>query len=208
MNFNRSVLHPKYFTVKEWKKFDKYAEIDKIGNDCQFINFNTQYKESFESITTQEILLQKFEIILIDYKPKKYLRNKGNYFDLDGIERTDPKPTKKEIAVKVGKIIYKNANMKNFNKGMKVFDQGLKSFTDSINAFTKELGHDNNTKLWSNKKSNVQIWNKTKSAKTKNIPLWPERNKPKRRRRKSKSKEWDQRENNLERLMGKRKFKL
>ena len=155
MRINRSVLHPKYFTCKEWNRFDKVAE-----------------RENGIDITFQEILLKKYDVILTDYKPSKFLRNKGSYFDLEGRERKDPKPTKKELAVKVGKIIYKNANMKNFNKGMKVFDQGLKSFTDSIDAFTKELGHDNNVKLWSDKKSSVKIWSdkpKNKHTKKKRV---------------------------------------
>ena len=46
--------YKKYFTVKEWKRFDQWAErID--GND----------------ITAQEIMLQKYDIILTDWKTKR-----------------------------------------------------------------------------------------------------------------------------------------
>ena len=46
--------YKKYFTVKEWKRFDQWAErID--GND----------------VTAQEIMLQKYDIILTDWKTKR-----------------------------------------------------------------------------------------------------------------------------------------
>ena len=174
MRTYRSVLHPKYFTVKEWNRFDKVVE-----------------RENGIDITAQEVILKKYEVILTDYKPRKHLRNKDYYFDFDGIERTDPSLTKKELAVKIGKVLYKNANMKNFNKGMKVFDQGLKSFTDSIDSFTKELGHDNNVKLWSDKKPNnpsVKIWS----------------DKPKNKHTKKKRVRKTRGQKNLERIFGKK----
>lgn len=181
MRINRSILNPKYFTCKEWRRFNKVVERED-GND----------------ITAQEILLKKYDVILTDYKVKPRINNKDYYFDLNGIERIDPSLTKKELALKIGKVIYKNANMNNFNKGMKIFNEGMKNFNDSISAVTKELG--NNTK------SQNKLWSK----KTKQTPIWSEQ-KPKRRykKRKSVQKDWDQRERNLERLFGKRrKFKL
>lgn len=173
MRISRSILTPKYFTCKEWARFNKIVEREN-GND----------------ITAQEVLLQKYEIILTDYKPRKRISNKDHYLDLNGIEKTDPNLTKKEIAVKIGRVIYKNANMKNFNKGMKIFNEGVKSFNDSISAVTKELGHDENTK------NKVKLW----SNNTKSIPLWSE----KKTKRKSKSKRLNQHQKNLEKLFGKR----
>ena len=46
--------YQKFYTVKEWKRFDRVAEREN-GND----------------ITFQEIMLKKYEIILTDYKTKK-----------------------------------------------------------------------------------------------------------------------------------------
>ena len=46
--------YTKYYTVKEWKKFDKVAE-----------------RENGIDITFQEILLKKYDVILTDYKTKK-----------------------------------------------------------------------------------------------------------------------------------------
>lgn len=46
--------YKKEYTVKEWKKFDKYAE-----------------RENGIDITFQEILLKKYDVILTDYKTKK-----------------------------------------------------------------------------------------------------------------------------------------
>lgn len=46
--------YTKFFTVKEWKKFDRVAE-----------------RENGIDITMQEVLLKKYEIILTDYKTKK-----------------------------------------------------------------------------------------------------------------------------------------
>lgn len=59
MNLHRSVLDPKYYTVKEWKKFDKYT-------DDYIIVDNEKYY-----LTMQEILCQKYDVRLTDHKTKK-----------------------------------------------------------------------------------------------------------------------------------------
>ena len=185
MRIHRSVLNPKYFTCKEWNRFNKIVEREN-GND----------------ITAQEVLLKKYDVILTDYKVKKRLNNKDYYFDINGNQRTDPNLTKKELAVKIGKVIYKNANMKNFNKGMKIFDEGVRQFNDSISAFTKELGS-NETKSPKNK---VKIWpDKPKGIKTRHVPIWSEPKKKKKRKAVHKSREWDKHERNLEKIWGRKK---
>lgn len=48
------MIYTKFYTVKEWKKFDRVAE-----------------RENGIDITLQEILLKKYDVILTDYKTKK-----------------------------------------------------------------------------------------------------------------------------------------
>jgi len=76
--------YTKYYTVKEWKKFDKVAE-----------------RENGIDITMQEILLKRYDVILLDYK------------------------TKKE---KLFGIIDK-FNVKNINKGITKFNKGVDQFS-------------------------------------------------------------------------------
>jgi len=54
MRFKKIQKYPKYYTVKEWKRFDQWAErID--GQDY----------------TVQEIILQDYDVILTDWKSKR-----------------------------------------------------------------------------------------------------------------------------------------
>ena len=48
------MIYKKFYTVKEWKRFDKVVE-----------------RENGIDITMQEVLLKKYEIILTDYQTKK-----------------------------------------------------------------------------------------------------------------------------------------
>ena len=98
--------YPKEFTVKEWKKFDKEIDGSLVGNQYQYFNFFTQRMESFESVTTQEILLQKYDVILLDYK------------------------TKKE---KLFQVIDK-FSVENLNKGIDKFNRGVDSFSKAIES--------------------------------------------------------------------------
>jgi hypothetical protein len=47
------MIYKKYYTVKEWKRFDKVAE-----------------RENGIDITMQEVLLKRYDVILTDYKTK------------------------------------------------------------------------------------------------------------------------------------------
>ena len=64
------MIYKKFYTVKEWKRFDKVAE-----------------RENGIDITMQEVLLKKYEIILTDYKTKgekiKGILNKFNAENLN-----------------------------------------------------------------------------------------------------------------------------
>lgn len=81
------MIYTKYYTVKEWKKFDKVAE-----------------RENGIDITMQEILLKKYDVILLDYK------------------------TKKE---KLFSVIDK-FNAKNINTGITKFNKGMDQFSKVI----------------------------------------------------------------------------
>ena len=96
--------YPKAYTVKEWKKFDKLIDGSEIGNNYQYFNFFTQKMESFESVTVQEIMLQKYDIILTDYK------------------------TKKEKLFKIIDVI----SAKNINSGITKFNKGMDQFSKVI----------------------------------------------------------------------------
>ena len=85
----------KYYTVKEWKKFDKVAE-----------------RENGIDITMQEILLQKYDVILTDYK------------------------TKKE---KLFQVLDK-FNAKNINAGITKFNKAVNQFTKTIESTNKSKG--------------------------------------------------------------------
>ena len=102
--------YPKAYTVKEWKKFDKEIDGSMAGNQYQYFNFFTQRNESFESVTTQEILLQKYDVTLTDYK------------------------TKKE---KLFQVIDK-FSVDNLNKGIDKFNRGVEQFSKVIGEPKKQ----------------------------------------------------------------------
>ena len=56
-----------HYTWKQWKKFNKSVQPD---NSFVFINHSTGKKESYDSLTMQEVLLSKYKIILDDFEPK------------------------------------------------------------------------------------------------------------------------------------------
>ena len=65
----------KHMTLKEWNRFNKIQKnsdgvFTPPGNDYQFRNHATGKMEALQSITGQEILLSRHEIILIDFEPK------------------------------------------------------------------------------------------------------------------------------------------
>lgn len=183
-------VNHKCYTVKEWKKLCKTVNsAELIGNDLQYRNFFTQELESYETLTTAEILLTRHKV---------YLRDHINRTKVGGWVKI---PIKERLKSGL-KSIPSKMTQANMDKGFKAFDKGIDDFSKSMDAMTSGLGGDksnkkNLDKLWGPKKktnSNVdKIWDKPKTIKKK---------KPK---KKSKSEKWDQDEKNLEKIWGKKK---
>lgn len=114
--------YDKKFTVKEWNKFKNINNAEIIGNSLQFFNFSSQKHESYDYITGQEVLLQKYNIILTDHKTK---------------------------SEKV-KIILKKINITNFHKGMMKFNKGMSQFNNTMNQINDVI--DNKSKQSTKKK--------------------------------------------------------
>lgn len=145
----------KHFTYKEWNKFNKYVAPD---NSFTFINFSTGKKESYDSLTMQEVLLSKYKIIIDGYEPKWIRRYH-----------------------KITKVI----NMKNFDKTMATFDKSMKAFSKGVDSFEKDLKEDkkNHETLWGkSKKNNMSIWGEKKS----NTNIWGDK-KTRRKTKKSRN---------------------
>lgn len=98
----------KRYTVKEWKKLYKI----------------------------QEILCQKFDVVLTDHK------------------------TKREQLI----LILKNINFKNINKGIETFNKIIQDFGSSMEKLTTELdkSSQNNIKIWSDMPENESKSHKSK----------------------------------------------
>ncbi len=134
-------------------KFNVYVEPD---NTFQFTNFKTGKKESYDSLTMQEVLLSKYKIILDGFEPKWIRRYHA---------------------------FTKIVNMKNFDKGMKTFSKAVDSFSKGMGEFEKDAAKDKPRKppvpkyypegLWGNKKSNIDIWGDSK----KDVKLWSDKKK-------------------------------
>ena len=103
----------KYFTVKEWKRFKS--------------------KDSFDM---QEMICQKYDVILTDYK------------------------TKREKVFSVLKKI----NLKNFDRRVTEFSKLVQSFGGSMDQLTRELDSqkskdsDNMDLIWGKPGNSVPIW--------------------------------------------------
>ena len=135
--------YPKAYTVKEWKKFDKEIDGSLIGNQYQYFNFFTQRMESFESLTSQEIMLKKYDIILTDYK------------------------TKKE---KLFSIIDK-FNAKNINSGITKFNKGMDQFSKVIGSSQPKksksaigISKKDYDKLFKSKKKSISFWDEDRKT--------------------------------------------
>ena len=100
--------YPKSYSVKEWKKFNKVLEFipddPNTNRPYQFFNFLNKRYESYDHMTMQEVMINKFDITLTDHK------------------------TKKE---KVFEIIDK-VNIKNLNAGIDKFNKGVNQFSKVI----------------------------------------------------------------------------
>ena len=119
----------KYFTVKEWQKFKTNDYFD-----------------------MQELLCQKYDVILSDYQTKK----------------------KKTFS------LLQKINLKNFDKGITGFSKLVQSFGNSMDQFTAEINDDkvsdkkNLESVWRPSKKQTPIWSDNDSDNLEKI--WGKRN--------------------------------
>ena len=119
----------KYFTVEEWQKFKTNDYFD-----------------------MQEMLCQKYDVILSDYQTKKQ---------------------------KTFSLLQK-INLKNFNKGIAGFSKLLQSFGNSMDQFTAEIDNKkisdkkNLESIWGSSEKQTPIWSDSDSDNLEKI--WGKRN--------------------------------
>ena len=119
----------KYFTVKEWQRFNTNNHSD-----------------------MQELLCQKYDVILSDYRTKKQ---------------------------KVFSLLQK-INLKNIDTGVSEFSKLVQSFGNSMDQFTAEINNDkvsdrkNLECIWGTSKKQTPIWSDNDSDNLEKI--WGKRN--------------------------------
>ena len=148
--------YPKQYTQKEWSKFDKKdMPAETLGNDYQFVNFFTQKKESYETISMQELLCIKYDIILTDYKTKKQ---------------------------KLFQIIDK-VNIKNLNSGIDKFNKGINQFSKVIASNKPASESGSKSKMGISQKDYDKLF-KSPKRKGNSINFWNEDKKTRKKRNK------------------------
>ena len=155
----------KHMTLKEWNRFNKILKDSDgnfipPGNEFQFRNHFTGKMESLTTITTQEVLLSKYKIILDGYEPKWSRRYHA---------------------------FTKVVNMKNFDKGMKTFDKSMQAFSKGVGEVEKDIKQNkkNQEILWGKKSKSKSkkapkeksvdemIWGKKSKGRTRNsLKIW------------------------------------
>lgn len=209
-------INHRCYTTSEWKKFATNP-VQAETNEFQFVNFFTQQKESYDYITTAEVLLARHVIIIINHTNRKRIG-------------TFAKTPMKEKLKGGLKSLPSKITQKNFNKGMKIFDESMQGLTKSLDQLGDGLGgkkdnkskmeklwgvpkSTNTDKIWGSvkkksSKSNMdKIWGTPSKKKSSSVKIWGDSVQPKRKktRKKTKSDEWD----NREAIWGKsKKFKL
>ncbi|KER06830.1 hypothetical protein AAA799E16_00557 [Marine Group I thaumarchaeote SCGC AAA799-E16] len=155
----------KCYTLNEWKKFYKPFSAEHVGNDYQFFNHISQRMESYDSLTVAEVLLQKYDVEVIDHANKRK------------VGKMCPTPLKETLKSIPSKITPENIHkgFKMMDKGMSVFNRAVQDFGKSMDLLTKEMSEDarkknnqskteskknkrNLDKIYGKKKSNVKIW--------------------------------------------------
>ena len=214
-------INHRCYTVKEWKKFSTNP-VQAGTNEFQFVNFFTQQKESYDYITTAEVLLARHVIIIRDHINRK---------KVGGFAKT---PMKEKLKSGL-KSLPSKITQKNFDAGMKVFDESMQGLTKSLDQLGEGLGgkkdskskmeklwgkptkvgipKSNNTNaIWGTKKKTKsnnldKIWGTSKKKSGNSLKIWsdPVQKKRKSKRKTSKSDGWDKHEKNLEKIWGKRK---
>ena len=127
--------YQKYYTVKEWKRFNKIVEREN-GND----------------ITAQELLCKKYDVILTDYKINPLVK----YKDLSKKELTVK-------ILKNFNMKNFDKGMKVFDQGLKGFTDSIDAVTSQLDTGqTSSNQSQNKVKIWSDKKpsrkSSIKIW--------------------------------------------------
>ena len=144
-----------HYTWKQWKKFNKSVQPD---NSFTFVNHSTGKKESYESLTMQEVLLSKYKIILDDFEPKWTRR----YHAFTAV-----------------------VNQKNLDKSIKSFNGMVNAFSGGMgDGKTQAKKHKTNYDVLfgkSKSKSSTALWGKSNST-----SLWgsPRKSKSKKSRTK------------------------
>ena len=119
----------KYFTAKEWQRFKT--------SDC---------------LDMQELLCQKYDVILTDYQTKKQ---------------------------KIFSLLQK-INLKSIDTGVAEFSKLVQSFGNSMDQFTAEINNDevsdkkNLDSIWGSSKKQIPIWSGNGSDNLEKI--WGKRN--------------------------------
>ena len=127
-------LEQRYELSKKLTAFTNPEEYDKINE-----KFPPSTK-SMTTITTQEVLLSKYKIVLDGFEPKWSRRYHA-----------------------IAKVV----NMKNFDKGMKTFDKSMQAFSKGVGEVEKDIKQDkkNQEILWGKKsKSKSKKAKKEKSV--------------------------------------------
>ena len=173
------------------------------SNDYQFFNHKTDRIESYDHITTAEILLTKHIIYIRDHKKK--------------LKKLVKVPLKEQLKFGL-KTLPSKITAKNFDNVMKSFDKGMTDFSKQMDQMTSGLGGDKKSNkknldmLWgksskssSNDKSNHEfLFGSKKKSKPPSFKLYSEPVKTKKTRRKSSSNR-DNRKNNVDILWGKKR---
>ena len=128
--------YTKHFTWKAWKKFNTSVQPD---NTFSFINFHTKKKESYDSLTMQEVLLKKYKIILDEYEPKWPRR----YHSITAV-----------------------VNQKNLDKSITSFNKMVNAFSSGLGdtAQTKRKSKKDHDVLFGKSKSTTALWGKSKKT--------------------------------------------
>jgi hypothetical protein len=153
----------KHMTLKEWNKFHKILKDSEgnfvpPGNDFQYRNYFTGKVESLQTITSQEVLLSRYKIIIEGFEPKWTRR----YHE-----------------------ITKYANTKNFVKTLIILDKSVQTFLKMVQVKkstrqVKRTRRPFGVKNFQRKKTksiNQVIWGKKTKTKSRNsLKIWSDEN--------------------------------
>ncbi len=136
--------YQKFYTVKEWKRFDRVVE-----------------RENGIDITAQEVMCKKYDVILTDYKINPIV----NLKDL---------PKKEVAIKILKQFNKKNFDkgMKIFDEGVKGFTSSIDAVTSQLGHNDTSTPKKNKVKIWSDSKCKVKIWSdppKQKKSKKKRV---------------------------------------